>query len=226
MIYDKLKGRRGGMWNELVLQFIQLFPHARVPSIPAVRKMYNKHETKFTLHNCNSASSPGDTNSGRPRTTRTGWNTRRVKNVMDRDARKDIKEIGRDTSPLSSARRNTLGIDKTAWISIKKDIKYHAYKVERTQELNAVDPARRINFCNWLLTHTDEQLSQFCFSDEANFDLSGHVNSQNVRMYAPNKFYNPQGGRPKQFKSEKKVTKKIMVFAGIKMDGTFGFHIF
>ena len=55
------------------------------------------------------------------------------------------------------------------------------------------------------------------FSDEANFHLCGHVNSQNVRRYA-----SKTSGRPEHFIAEKFVSKKLMVFAGIRSDGTFG----
>ena len=53
--------------------------------------------------------------------------------------------------------------------------------------------------------------------------LSGHVNSQNVRRYAPLKSSDPAGGRPEHFVVEKPTfSPKLTVFCGIRRDGTFG----
>ena len=55
-----------------------------------------------------------------------------------------------------------------------------------------------------MLTLTDQQLLQLLTSDEANFELHGGVNSQNVRRYAPLKSSNPaEGGRPEHFAVDK-----------------------
>ena len=65
------------------------------------------------------------------------------------------------------------------------------------------------------------------FSDEANFELCGGVNSQNVRRYADLKTSYPVlGGRPEHFFVEKKISPKLMVFCGVKEGGLFGFRIF
>ena len=78
-----------------------------------------------------------------------------------------------------------------------------------------------------MITKTNEDLSNFLFSDEANFDLSGHCNTQNLRLYAEKKTQNPeQGGRPEDFVIEKSVSKKIMVFLGVSVNGTFGLKIY
>ena len=90
------------------------------------------------------------------------------------------------------------------------------------------DPPRRLAFCNWLITLTDQQLQEFLFSDEANFLLSGHVNSQNVRRYAPLKSTDPiNGGRPEHFAVDKPTfSAKLMVFCGIRRNGTFGLKLY
>ena len=51
----------------------------------------------------------------------------------------------------------------------------------RRHELKPADLPRRLTFCTWMLGLTDNQLLEFLFSDEAVFQLCGHVNSQNVR---------------------------------------------
>ena len=65
------------------------------------------------------------------------------------------------------------------WLSLR----YHPYKPVRRQELKAQDMPRRLQFCQWLLTLTEQQLMEFLVSDEANFQLCGHVNSQNIRRF-------------------------------------------
>ena len=78
-----------------------------------------------------------------------------------------------------------------------------------------------------LITLTDQQLQEFLFSDEANFLLSGHVNSQNVRRYAPLRGTDPLGGRPDHFTVDKPTfSEKLMVFCGIRRDGTFGLKFY
>jgi len=64
-----------------------------------------------TVLNVNSSTSPGAFHSGRPKSVRTPRNVVRVKQIMDRDARKKIGDG--DQSPVNSARRNRIGIDKS-----------------------------------------------------------------------------------------------------------------
>ena len=65
-----------------------------------------------TVLNCNSKTSLGSTFSGRPRTSTNPVMKGNVKVVMDRDA---VKREGDSTfSPVSSGRRNALGLDKSA----------------------------------------------------------------------------------------------------------------
>ena len=95
-----------------------------------------------------------------------------------------LQEIGDNTvSPVSSGRRNFLGMDKSSWWRLAGDLKYHPYKPIRRQELKPQDLPRRLQFCQWLLTMTEAQLLEFLVSDEANFQLNGHVNSQNIRRF-------------------------------------------
>ena len=92
----------------------------------------------------------------------------------------------------------------------------------RRQLLKPADLPRRMTFCTWILTLTDQQLLAFLFSDEANFQLCGHVNSHNVRRYAPLKTSDPvNGGRPGHFTVEKPTfSPKIMVFCGVRYIST------
>ena len=240
--YHKSKGTKN--FKLKILREFQLkFPTTRVPGKNQMKCIWEKQILKGTVNNCNSQPSPGPTHSGRTRTARTPPNVAAVKGVLDRDS---TKEIGDDTvSPVSSARRNFLAITKSSWNRITKGLRlvlliffpsvyqliilysYHPYKPVRRHELKPEDLPRRLAFAQWIITLTDQQLGEFLFSDEANFLLSGHVNSQNVRRYAPLKTSDPAGGRPDHFMVEKPTfTQKLMVFCGIKRDGTFSLRIY
>ena len=87
-----------------------------------VKRLYEKQLEKGTVNNCNSATSPGATHSGRPRTSRSPPNCQEVKNVMDRDATKELGDP--NVSPVSSARRNPLAwCTKSSWSRIKAELK-------------------------------------------------------------------------------------------------------
>ena len=106
-------------------------------------------------------------------------------------------------------------------------MKYHPYRPIRRQELKPEDLPRRIQFCTWIRTLTNNQLGKLVFSDKAYFELNGSVNSQKVRRYAPLKSSDPvNGGRPAHFIVEKPTfPNKLMVFCGVKVDGTFGMKV-
>jgi inhibitor of nuclear factor kappa-B kinase subunit alpha len=220
--------RRGTMdfLPGLIADFQAEFPGARIPALSTIRKIYKKQKGKGTVLNCNSAKSPGDSNSGRRRTSRTPENKEAVKEVMDRDAPKRIGDA--TVSPVSTCRRNTLALAKSSWSRIKTELRYHPYKPIRRHELKPQDLPRRLQFCQWLVTRTDAEMLQLLVTDEANFALCGAVNSQNVRRYAPLKTSDPEeGGRPEHFTVDTPTyDQKLMVFCGMNRDGTFGFSVF
>ena len=95
--------------------------------------MHNKFLLLGNVNNVNSTSSPGATHSGRPKTSTSDQNKQRVKAVMDRDR---VKEHGDNTvSPISSGRRNSLILDKSAFWRLAKELQYHPYKPVRRHTL-------------------------------------------------------------------------------------------
>ena len=103
-----------------------------------------------------------------------------VKAVLDRDV---VKKEGDNTvSPVSSGRRNVLALNKSVWWTLTKELKYHPYKMVHRQLLKPQDPPRRLHFCNWFMTKTDQHLEGFNWSDESNFHLCGHVNTHTVNQ--------------------------------------------
>ena len=147
--------------------------------------------TLATLHSClvhnlccTKQASPGATHSGRPITASTPANAANVRAICARDAAKDLEL---PHSPVSSKRRNVLGLPSTTWQRLAKQEKLHPYKLVRSQRLMPQDFQRRLNMCNFLVTLTPDDISNILFSDEAQFHLDGTVNTQNVRRYAPRK---------------------------------------
>ena len=97
------------------------FPEARVPAKYTIRALLKKQAEKGTILNCNKASSPGDSHSGRRYTVNTPVNIEAVKAVLDRDKDKMLGDA--TVSPVSTARRNVLGLVKSAYNRITKKLK-------------------------------------------------------------------------------------------------------
>ena len=129
----------------LPADFAAQFPDARVPSERVIRDLHKKFLTLGRINNKNSKSSPGVTHSGRPKSSTSDQNKQRVKVVMNRDR---VKRLGdNQVSPRSSARRNALALDKSAWWRLAKELRYHPYKPVKRHELQAGDLPRRLAFC-------------------------------------------------------------------------------
>lgn len=143
-------------------------------------------------------------------------------------ARDADKELDQPHSPVSSCRRNVLGLSAATWCRLVKQEKLHPYKIIKSHKLLPEDYPRRLQMCQYLVTLTPAALSNFLFSDEAQFNLDGVVNSQNVRRYAPRKGSLPAGqrqGRPRHFRQQRtNFPQKVMVFLGVRGNGTlFGY---
>jgi hypothetical protein len=93
-------------------------------------------------------------------------------------------------NPTTSIRRiahelnaSTMSVQRV----LRKDLKLYPYKMEIVQELTNEDRATRVQFAIDMLEVMDEDpdfIGNIMFSDEANFDLIGNVNKQNIRYWA------------------------------------------
>ena len=110
MEYHKRKGARNFL-PPLLTDFATKFPGVRIPHPNTIRKIFKKQLNLGTVNNVNSASSPGQSHSGRRRTVRTDPNKNQVKALLDRDAGKRIGDA--TVSPVNSARLNSMAIDKS-----------------------------------------------------------------------------------------------------------------
>ena len=168
-------GRGHAFIQEIIDAFSARWPAAAVPHAKTIRRQYGKQQEHFTVHNLNSSNSPGPTHSGRPRTSLTPANVNLVRALAARDA--DKEEDDPVASPVNTARRNALGMDKSTWNRIMKREHLHPYKMVRCQKLEPLDYPRRLAMARFFITLTPLDLWNYCFSDEAFFELSGGVNT-------------------------------------------------
>ena len=92
-------------------------------------------------------------------------NSANVRAVCARDADKDL-EIPH--SPVSSQRRNILGLSKGTWWRLAKQEKLHPFKMIRSHRLQPQDFPRRLNMCNFLITLTPADISNILFREAIN----------------------------------------------------------
>ena len=148
----------------------------------------------------------------------------RTKSVLNEDCIQEIRDKIIDdphTSirKLSSQMNISYGSTRNA---LRKTLQYHPYKINVIQELKPADYPKRLNYSNWFLSFFErykEILDLVFFSDEAYFHLSGYVNSQNFRTWAPE--------NPHQFVESPLFPQKIGVWCAVsrrRIIGPFFFH--
>ena len=208
--YAKYKPSGYKIFVRISQDFEKKFPGERIPSKKAMQKMVEKFGTKFTVGNCCSEASPGDSHSGAKRTVRTPQNIEAVRRAVTADQSKDVFD-----PTVVSGHRNGLGLSKSTFGRIvKEDLRLHCYKLSRRFEMKEGDKARRLAFAQKVCALTDQQLANIAFSDEAYFNLDGEVNTQNIRRYAP------LGEKPESFiHTTNKYPQKVMCFLGLHSSG-------
>ena len=97
-------------------------------------------------------------------------------------------------SPRRSVRRHSTAIglsDRSVRRILHKDLNFHPYKIVIVQELSDCNMANRSISSEQLLEmlNDDGVISTVLMTDEAHFCLSGYVNKQDYRYWAPE---NPQ----------------------------------
>ena len=129
------------------------------------------------------------------RSARTAPNIELVKNLCAADAEKPRADATRN-----SARRNDANLSKSSFNRItKEELKLHCFKPSVEHEIKDGDAPVREQCCHDFLGLSDADRDNFCWSDEANFNLDGSVNKQNNRAYSPKK-KNGVGGKPDNFR--------------------------
>ena len=158
MAYERYKGTRDFM-PQINQEFQEELPGVEVPHRTNIVRMYKKQMTFYTSYNLNSILSPGATFSGRPKSFTSPDMMEVFTGILDRDSR------------INTARKNVLGLAKSSWSRVLKQLNYHPYKMVRAQILKQQDLQRRLLMWQNLVTLADDQLGHFCFTDEATFCL-------------------------------------------------------
>ena len=157
-----------GSYNTVQRRWQNRFPDTRVPSKAAIYKMKNVFLSHGTVNNRNRG------RSGRPRTSRSPANIAAVNRELHQNPR------------VSSRRNGVPQVSRSSFLRIvKKEIRWHAYRIKRRHKLNPGDPQRRLAFCNWFINRPQRFLREVVIVDEATFTMRGSVTTTNVREYAP-----------------------------------------
>ncbi|XP_076330740.1 uncharacterized protein LOC143236352 [Tachypleus tridentatus] len=85
------------------------------------------------------------------------------------------------------AQQHDIGLG-SAHKAVKKKLKLFPYKIMAVQKLKATDNEKRKRYCRWFNRFIEENTANVLdvtfFTDEAWFQLSGYINSQNSRLWS------------------------------------------
>lgn len=182
-----------------------------------VRRLYR---ARFNLHDINQAptrplirywvakfDAEGTTVSnnhiGRPRVGRSAENIERVRAAVRRTPRRSIRKHAAALTLTKS----------TVHMILKKDLKFHPYKIQIVQALKVEDYPVRVAFAQHMLQNFDN-FDNILFSDEAHFHLNGAVNKQNCRYWGNN--------NPREKHQQPLHSPKVTVWAAMSAHGIIG----
>ena len=94
--------------------------------------------------------------SGRPVSQVTDENARRVKDIIENDSTKSIRQISTDLN-LSVW---------TVWQLLRRTLKLFPYKPKNVQPLTQQHRDQRLEFCNWVLTKPQVFMDKVIWTDE------------------------------------------------------------
>lgn len=146
--------------------FQEEYPGVQVPNRSTIHRLVNKfRETGSVL----------DRKHRRPRRVLTEETLDNVGHALERSPRKSVRRLSQQ-----------MGISYGSVQKATRLLKLQPYKITAVQELKTGDPAKRLQFCEWVLKSVhDGEIDPYLifFSDESWFHLSGYVNSQNNRYW-------------------------------------------
>jgi hypothetical protein len=97
---------------------------------------------------------------------------------MLRSPSKCIRRLSQETNVAAS----------TVHKAIREKLKLYPYRMSALHELEPTDNAKRLQYCDWFDTFTQEKRRRCSdvtfYTDEAWFHLSSCVNSQNSRLWS------------------------------------------
>jgi hypothetical protein len=104
---------------------------------------------------------------------------------------------------------------------LRNDLHHHPYKTQVVQALSEQDKVNRLQFCIEfldLVNNNRDIVNASLMSDEAHFHLSGYVNKQNCRYWAPN--------NPRELHQRPLYSAKVTVWCAVSSGGIVGPYFF
>ena len=148
---------------------------------------------------------------GRRRTIRSPENVERVRVAFQQSPRRSVLQHSQ-----------ALGIsDRSVRRILHLDLHFHPYKLQIVQKLDPRDYDIRMQYCRNVLhmINTDDQfLNNLIMTDEAHFYLSGFVNKQNFRYWAPE--------NPCLIHENPLHSQKVTVWCAVSVFGVIGPYFF
>ncbi len=146
---------------------------------------------------------------GRKKSSRTPENIEKVRNSLQTSPRRSLRKRAQAVKlSLSTTRR-----------IIRHELNYHPYKLAVTQKLNPDDYQKRKSFSEKMLDKIENDeidADKILFTDEAHFHLTGAVNKQNTRYWAPT------GDNPQAIEEKPLHEQRVTVWAGVAAWGIVG----
>lgn len=139
--------------------------YGRVPERHTIRRWVDQFRA--------TASATNKKPPGKPRTVRTPENIERVRNAIDRSPR---RSVNKHAAVLHLS-------DRSVRRMLHSDLSYHPYKMQVTHKLSERDYASRKQFSTDLIDLLNENrdiLPNLIISDEAHFEVTGHVNKHAI----------------------------------------------
>ena len=206
--YEKHKGSgswgAGGLYLGVCNDFLDSYPNIKPPTRQGLLKMYKRWLNNHSLEDQRKGKV------GRKKSVNNAANQQIVKAVLDAEM-----TLPSDTPNRSTARRNNLGLKKSSFSNIVKDIGYRPFVIGKRQVLKTVHLQKRLDFCNFITGRNHWDLEHTVFSDEAYFTLSGDRNSQNNIVYGPKKSAGGTGKPDTAYWTTEKHPQKVMVFLAV-----------
>lgn len=147
---------------------------------------------------------------GRPRTATAPENVEAVRAAVIQNPSGSVRK----TSQVVRMRKSSFHT------ILRRDLKFHPYKIQIVQELNPNDFRNRRSFAETMIDHffANDRINNILFSDEAHFHLSGAVNKQNCRYWAPE--------NPRQKHERPLHSPKVTVWCAMSASGIIGPYFF
>ena len=157
-----------------------------------IQRQVTKFERELTLRR--------KTTGGGAKTAVTEKNIKKVEKILDQSPRRSVRNIAKRTK-----------LSKTAvWRILTKELGKYPYRIQMLQEQTAANKQERVDFAKQFAGKIESDknfLKNLIVSDEAHFQLSGWINTQNARIWSEK--------QPYATLDSPKTIEKVAVWTGL-----------